>query len=1016
MLSARPMQPLAISIPPSLPHSPTRSPVPDSSIIPSAAAGTIPSSPLSSVVNPPQPSTPPAHTLVVPSTSIPAQPSNTPNHSDTRSTDSGNSKEQPLITRPFHAIPFFASGSTPLETSVSLLPGDCLPAPLSLPHCSVDNVPSSGGSSPRFPFARRASQNYSAMAASHSHPPSPPHEYSDREHLPSTPSYSTQPSTPNPSAPTTTPAANSTGKNAKHAHGPLHDLKRFLNHHIPHPHSHQNSTHSTAPSSAVATPPPEHSHPIAEQRRGPDFDQSSLLHAVPAIATPDTVGLMSSAPGTPGSVPHDILADHSKLRFSIRRRDKEKDKNDVKDKQKRDEQEKLVAKEYPSKMHVAKTPSPGASTSTASSQRSSRSPPHTMHSDTSPNESGSGSPPSSVPSSSHMSKHFAAPSGHSTPGHAAQSLSTATHAHMSKKYGKWGRVLGSGAGGTVRLIKGSNKMGGTTFAVKEFRPKRHGESEREYQKKVTAEFCVGSTLKHRNIIETVDIVTDHGHYYEVMEYAPYDLFSVVMSGSMSRPEIYCVFRQICDGVEYLHSLGLAHRDLKLDNCVMTTDNVVKLIDFGTATVFHYPGKKMTMATGIVGSDPYLAPEVLSEQEYDPRKTDVWSVAIIFMCMVLRRFPWKIPDPKTDPSFKAFVQAHPDLSEKPKEMPHKVDDSSKAIPPTSAESSAAPSIAPSDASTAPSVNGESGEADSCELCQASLRSSDSSSASGSDVDVTEAGEKERRRRSLRNLPPGVFSHSTATLPAVLLPHVATESQADQDPSVLTFARPADSTESLPAPPSPRMFRKQPASQSTGNTSATLHAGSHEALAPAKDVLPSSTKDVKSKDFSQGPSKEAQLRKVEAVQQKVTDAQRPDTSASTATVKALQKEPAARPRRRADSKASVATFHQGGAESIFRLLPRESRPAMRRMMHIQPSARCTLTDLLYGKGKSNDLLCGCNSHARDSPRCQDHDHNPEDEDDGDSWLRSIMSCSVPDVQPSHTHIKVTVDDKQSKKRFF
>ena len=69
-----------------------------------------------------------------------------------------------------------------------------------------------------------------------------------------------------------------------------------------------------------------------------------------------------------------------------------------------------------------------------------------------------------------------------------------------------------------------------------------------------------------------------------MEYAPYDLFSVVMSGKMTRPEIYCVFRQICDGVEYLHSLGLAHRDLKLDNCVMTTDNVVKLIDFGTGLV------------------------------------------------------------------------------------------------------------------------------------------------------------------------------------------------------------------------------------------------------------------------------------------------------------------------------------------------------------------------------------------------------------------------------------------------
>jgi len=93
------------------------------------------------------------------------------------------------------------------------------------------------------------------------------------------------------------------------------------------------------------------------------------------------------------------------------------------------------------------------------------------------------------------------------------SLNEAANAHLCKKYGKWGKVLGSGAGGTVRLIKGKN--GGHVYAVKEFRQKRSGESEKEYQKKVTAEFCVGSTLKHPNIIQTVDIVHDHGHYYEV---------------------------------------------------------------------------------------------------------------------------------------------------------------------------------------------------------------------------------------------------------------------------------------------------------------------------------------------------------------------------------------------------------------------------------------------------------------------------------------------------------------------
>jgi len=126
------------------------------------------------------------------------------------------------------------------------------------------------------------------------------------------------------------------------------------------------------------------------------------------------------------------------------------------------------------------------------------------------------------------------------PHHPIHSLHEATHAHLSKKYGKWGKVLGSGAGGTVRLIKGKN--GGSIYAVKEFRPKRSSESEKEYQKKVTAEFCVGSTLKHPNIIETVDIVYDHGHYYEVkfflLSFSP-SLKSILGHGIRSLRPLLC---------------------------------------------------------------------------------------------------------------------------------------------------------------------------------------------------------------------------------------------------------------------------------------------------------------------------------------------------------------------------------------------------------------------------------------------------------------------------------------------
>lgn len=171
---------------------------------------------------------------------------------------------------------------------------------------------------------------------------------------------------------------------------------------------------------------------------------------------------------------------------------------------------------------------------------------------------------------------------------------------LESKYGKLGRVLGSGAGGSVRLLK--RNTDGVTFAVKQFRDRYKWETEKAYAKKVTAEFCIGSTLHHGNIIETLDILHENDHWYQVMEYAPYDLFACVMTGKMTREEITCSFLQIVNGVTYLHSMGLAHRDLKLDNVVVNDRGIMKLIDFGSAVVFRYPFENsIVLASGMFPS-------------------------------------------------------------------------------------------------------------------------------------------------------------------------------------------------------------------------------------------------------------------------------------------------------------------------------------------------------------------------------------------------------------------------------
>jgi len=227
---------------------------------------------------------------------------------------------------------------------------------------------------------------------------------------------------------------------------------------------------------------------------------------------------------------------------------------------------------------------------------------------------------------------------------------------LAQKYGRLGKTLGSGAGGSVKvLVRPSDNA---TFAVKEFRPRKANESVKQYAKKCTAEFCIGSSLHHPNIVETIDIFSDSNQfkYFQVMEFLPIDFFAVVMTGQMSRGEINCCLKQLCEGVRYLHSMGLAHRDLKLDNCCMTEQGILKIIDFGSAVVFKYPfedEQRTHNAHGIVGSDPYLAPEVItSTKSYDPQAVDVWSIGIIFCCMMLKRFPWKAPK-LSDDNFKLY---------------------------------------------------------------------------------------------------------------------------------------------------------------------------------------------------------------------------------------------------------------------------------------------------------------------------------------------------------------------------
>ncbi|KAI1184202.1 kinase-like domain-containing protein [Nemania serpens] len=240
-------------------------------------------------------------------------------------------------------------------------------------------------------------------------------------------------------------------------------------------------------------------------------------------------------------------------------------------------------------------------------------------------------------------------------------------AELSKEYeyhhkflGRHGKHLGKGATSKVTLMvrKGCP---GELYAVKEFRSKSSLETAEEYEKKIRSEYTIAKSLHHPNVVETVRLCTGHGRWNHVMEYCSEgDLFSLVSKKYLREEgrdgDRLCLFKQLCQGINYLHTNGIAHRDIKLENLLITKDSKLKITDFGVSEVFSgiHPGLRESggqcgvamgevryCKPGICGSLPYIAPEVLAKrEEYDPRALDVWSSAIVMIYLIFSSNLWE----------------------------------------------------------------------------------------------------------------------------------------------------------------------------------------------------------------------------------------------------------------------------------------------------------------------------------------------------------------------------------------
>lgn len=231
-----------------------------------------------------------------------------------------------------------------------------------------------------------------------------------------------------------------------------------------------------------------------------------------------------------------------------------------------------------------------------------------------------------------------------------------------------GREIGKGGFSTV-VEATSRADPSRRVAVKRI---RKGEVEGDDIKLLLREVQIMRQLDHPNILKLYEVYESSEEFLLVMELVTgKELFDkIVERGQYPEKEAANIVRQIVSAVAYLHEHGIAHRDLKPENLLTSGDGaseVIKIADFGFSKNFGEDKLKTSC-----GSPGYVAPEVLTNEDYD-NSVDMWSVGVIIYILLCGYPPFyadnapalfkKIMEVKydfDDPSWDNVSQAAKDL--------------------------------------------------------------------------------------------------------------------------------------------------------------------------------------------------------------------------------------------------------------------------------------------------------------------------------------------------------------------